>query len=121
MEWGYALHHIRQSLESAMRNSLARRATRVAELSVATFLVAAPFRLCPAKAAESQPLAQVEISVDTGKVINAMRGGIGASWHAIEEPIPVGHGGSGWGAYPVAEDDRAWQQIYRHAAWLGLD
>ncbi len=50
-----------------------------------------------------------------------MRGGIGASWHAIEQPIPIGHGGSGWGAYPAAEDERAWQQIYRHASWLGLD
>ena len=28
------------------------------------------------------------VSVDTGTVVNAMRGGIGASWHAIEEPIP---------------------------------
>lgn len=50
-----------------------------------------------------------------------MRGGIGASWHAIEEPIPIGNGGSGWGAYPPAEDERAWQQIYRYATWLGLD
>ena len=31
------------------------------------------------------------------------------------------HGGSGWGGYPPAEDQRAWQQIYRHADWLGLD
>jgi len=54
-------------------------------------------------------------------VINTMRGGIGASWHAIEKPIPVGHGGSGWGAYPPAEDERAWEQIYQHASWLGLD
>lgn len=50
-----------------------------------------------------------------------MRGGIGASWHAIEQPIAIGHGGSGWGAYPPAEDERAWEQIYRHASWLGLD
>ena len=64
---------------------------------------------------------QVEINVDTGNVTNVMRGGIGASWHAIEKPIPIGHGGSGWGAYPAAEDERAWQQIYRHAEWLGLD
>ena len=60
-----------------------------------------------------------------------MRGGIGASWHAMETTIPYGvkhpvftsysHGGSGWGGYPPAEDERAWQQIYRHASWLGLD
>ena len=49
----------------------------------------------------------------------------------MEETIPYGvkhpaftsysHGGSGWGAYPPAEDERRWQQIYRHANWLGLD
>jgi hypothetical protein len=70
-------------------------------------------------------------TVDCAKVVNIMRGGIGASWHAMETPIPYGiqhpvfssysHGGSGWGGYPPAEDERAWQQIYRHANWLGLD
>ncbi|MEI6646605.1 MAG: hypothetical protein WCP12_11265 [bacterium] len=63
----------------------------------------------------------VHIAVDTSTVTNSMRGGIGASWHAIEEPIPIGHGGSGWGGYPPAEDDAAWAQIDRHARWLGLD
>ena len=54
-----------------------------------------------------------------------LRGGMGASWHAMETPIPVvgdrSHGGSGWGGYPPAGDDAAWRQIYRHADWLGLD
>src|SRR5512143_3729643 len=74
----------------------------------------------------------VRMTVDAARVVNTMRGGIGASWHAIEEPIPVSekphpifpnksHGGSGWGAYPPAEDDKAWAQIDRHARWLGLD
>jgi hypothetical protein len=74
----------------------------------------------------------VRITVDLARVVNTMRGGIGASWHAIEEPIPVSekphpvfpnksHGGSGWGAYPPAEDEAAWAQIDRHARWLGLD
>jgi hypothetical protein len=31
------------------------------------------------------------------------------------------HGGSGWGAYPPAEDTAAWAQIDRHARWLGFD
>jgi len=66
-----------------------------------------------------------------GTVAVGVRGGLGASWHAIEEVIPYGvkhpvfqgysHGGSGWGGYPAADDARRWQQIYRHAEWLGLD
>jgi hypothetical protein len=74
----------------------------------------------------------VRISVDLTRLVNTMRGGLGASWHAIEEPIPISakphpvfgllsHGGSGWGAYPPAEDAAAWAQIDRHARWLGFD
>ena len=82
---------------------------------------AASLPLCTADATQPSAPPVVEISVDSSKVTNTMRGGIGASWHAIEQPIPIGHGGSGWGAYPPAEDERAWQQIYSHASWLGLD
>ena len=75
---------------------------------------------------------EVSVTVDLGNVVNTMRGGIGASWHAIEAPIPYSetrhppfpnksHGGSGWGAYPPAEDNAAWKQISRHARWLGFD
>jgi len=80
-------------------------------------------KVARAKPAPAAPVASSElrISVDAATVTNTMRGGIGASWHAIEEPIPGTHGGSGWGAYPPAEDDAAWQQIDRHARWLGLD
>ena len=67
----------------------------------------------------------VTIRVDGSRIIHQMAGGIGASWHAIESPIPVvgnrSHGGSGWGGYPVAGEVAAWRQIYRHADWLGLD
>jgi hypothetical protein len=83
-------------------------------------------------AAGALPPKEVRVVVDTARVVNTMRGGIGASWHAIEQPIPVSekphpvfanksHGGSGWGAYPPAEDEAAWAQIDRHARWLGLD
>jgi hypothetical protein len=86
--------------------------------SVALWVMLLPIR---ASAGE----ASVTISLDCDYVRHVMRGGIGASWHAIETPIPVvngrSHGGSGWGGYPPAEDGRAWRQIYRHAEWLGLD
>ena len=89
-------------------------------IAIVALLMVLAFPLHAAECAHKTP-AMVEITVDTSKVINTMRGGIGASWHAIEKPIPIGHGGSAWGAYPPADDERAWQQIYRHASWLGLD
>ncbi len=67
----------------------------------------------------------VSIQVDGARVLHKMAGGIGASWHAIEAPIPVvggrSHGGSGWGGYPPARDDASWRQIDHFADWLGLD
>lgn len=63
----------------------------------------------------------VKLKVDTIHPMRTMRGGLGASWHAIEVPIPNHGGGSGWGAYPPAGDEAAWQSIYRHADWLGLN
>jgi hypothetical protein len=93
--------------------------------------VLASWSFAGAAAAQKAADNEVTIDVDCGRVVNTMRGGMGASWHAMETPIPYGvehpifkgysHGGSGWGGYPPAEDDRAWQQIYRHALWLGLD
>jgi hypothetical protein len=77
--------------------------------------------------------ADLQVEVDLSKPLHTMRGGIGASFHAIETPMLVtpggdarfggiiSHGGSGWGAYPPAEDEKAWRQIEHHADWLGLD
>jgi hypothetical protein len=70
---------------------------------------------------------RVSVEVNTGKVIRVMRGGIGASFHAIERPMlphrPNGSmvGGSAWGANPAPDDDRRWREVLAHADWLGLD
>jgi hypothetical protein len=76
-------------------------------------------------AASALPSSEVTLTVNPEAVIHTMRGGFGASWHAIERPIPVeknrSHGGSAWGANPPPEDAKAWRQICRHADWLGLD
>ena len=88
-------------------------------LAGAVASVARPTALRPRR--ELPQAGTVQAVVDCGDVVNVMRGGIGASWHAMETPIPIGHCGSGWGGYPPAEDERAWRQIYRHAEWLGLD
>jgi hypothetical protein len=71
--------------------------------------------------------AQVRISVAADRPVRTMLGGMGASWHAIEDPKagkrPDGGmlAGSAWGANPPADDARAWKELTRHADWLGLD
>ena len=79
----------------------------------------------------AQAAPEVGITVRADEVVHVMRGGIGASWHAIEAEIPTNvkhpvfagpaHGGSAWGGNPPADDDARWKQIERHADWLGLD
>ncbi len=109
-----------------------RREWKGAAFMLMAVCVTALVAQTPATPAPStQQEGPVFVTVDCAKVVNTMRGGLGASWHAMETPIPYGvkhpvfsgysHGGSGWGAYPPAQDERAWQQIYRHAEWLGLD
>jgi len=56
-----------------------------------------------------------------------MRGGMGASFHAISATLPGmrpgggSYSGSAWGGNPDAGDDKHWQEIFKHAEWLGLD
>ncbi|MBS0000286.1 MAG: cellulase family glycosylhydrolase [Cyclobacteriaceae bacterium] len=61
------------------------------------------------------------IAVQADEITHQMKGGIGASWHAIEEPCQGYNAGSAWGANPDPEDDQAWESLYAHADWLGLN
>ncbi len=70
----------------------------------------------------------VSIQIEMQSPVRTLRGGLGASWHAIERPmIGTGEirqgalGGSAWGGNPPADDEAAWRTLYRHARWLGLD
>ena len=74
-----------------------------------------------------------EIKVDASQIIHTMKGGMGASWHALHHDIPlenekfkypvreIAARGSAWGGNPPASDTSAWKQIKNHAAWLGLN
>ena len=76
---------------------------------------------------------EVTITVDAGKVVHMMRGGIGASWHAIGPtvyyyPDLIGRDnrtclGSAFGGNPPLrpEYEPAWRDLLQHARWLGLD
>ena len=61
------------------------------------------------------------ITVQADEILHQMKGGIGASWHAIEEPCQGYNAGSAWGANPRLEDKEAWESLYAYADWLGLN
>lgn len=61
------------------------------------------------------------IRVNFSKPIHTMQGGIGASWHAIEKPAPLPLYVNGRGGNPPLENKSAWNQLYQHASWLGMD
>lgn len=73
-----------------------------------------------------------DINIDSGLIVYKMAGGIGASWHAISEDTIdespeykwaaryKNNRGSAWGGNPPVTNTDAWEQIYRHASWLGM-
>lgn len=90
-------------------------------------LLALPWCCSTAMPLFAQKPVPVEIRVQADRALRKMQGGIGASFHAIEEPKPGQRptggvwAGSAWGANPPAEDEAAWRSLFRHANWLGLD
>ena len=77
--------------------------------------------------AGGQPI-PVTITIAAAEPARVMRGGIGASFHAISATLPgrnpAGGGswsGSAWGGNPDAADDRHWEELFKHADWLGMD
>lgn len=73
------------------------------------------------------------IKIDGNDISHTMKGGIGASWHAMIFDLPLENSkyaypmdttnprGSAWGGNPPLSDENAWNQVYAHAKWLGLD
>jgi len=71
------------------------------------------------------------IHIDTGVATHTMAGGAGASWHAMgpeaywypDMPNRDNRNsrGSGWGGNPPLNSTDAWNDLERHASWLGLD
>ncbi|HEY3372700.1 MAG TPA: cellulase family glycosylhydrolase [Prolixibacteraceae bacterium] len=73
------------------------------------------------------------IRVDESQIIHTMKGGMGASWHAISKELPLNNEkykypvragsprGSAYGGNPPVADTAAWNQIKNHATWLGLN
>ena len=72
-------------------------------------------------AGENKEQPECLITVEGDEILYRMKGGIGASWHAIEEPCQGYNAGSAWGANPRLEDPESWGSLYGYADWLGLD
>ncbi len=82
---------------------------------------------------EKKSKKHLSVSVNATIVINTMRGGIGASWHAMAKEIPLVNEkydypvryhnprGSAYGANPPVAEMKKWKQIFGHASWLGLN
>ncbi|MGH9617878.1 MAG: cellulase family glycosylhydrolase, partial [Acidobacteriaceae bacterium] len=67
------------------------------------------------------------IHIAAGTPVRAMRGGIGASFHAVSADLPgLKPAGDSWsgsesGGNPDADDDKHWDELFKHAEWLGMD
>ena len=97
------------------------------------------FRVADADAEECAPRDQpagspaAALTVDLGRSVHSMRGGLGASWHALGPTVfhypdlvkrdnRTCRGSAFGGNPPLRPDSRpAWQDLLRHARWLGLD
>jgi len=82
--------------------------------------------LFPGLLAAETPV-QIKIHIDAARTLRTMRGGIGASFHVIDTELPGRRSplgswsGSAWGGNPGPDDGKQWQDLFRHAEWLGLD
>lgn len=75
----------------------------------------------------------VKIDIDSAEIIYTMQGGMGASWHAIQDVFPLNNEkykipvrevaplGSAHGGNPPVKNIKAWEQIKNHATWLGMN
>ena len=76
---------------------------------------------------------KMDIQINANSVVHQMKGGIGASWHALIHDIPMEREkydypvrfnnprGSAFGGNPPLAVTAAWQQVFDHASWLGLN
>jgi len=95
------------------------------------FILLAVFTLTACKSDKDKAIL---IQVDAADRIHTMKGGMGASWHAISADLPLDNEkytikaretgaarGSAWGGNPPVSYTKAWEQLKDHASWLGLN
>ncbi len=82
---------------------------------------------------KTNQMKKASVNVDLSNVEYTMKGGIGASWHAIGKEIALHNEkysikareknarGSGYGGNPPLSYTKAWDQLKNDARWLGLN
>lgn len=107
-----------------------KRSTRVVAVVLIAQLIIAAAKIC---AQPPSATSSTSILVSGDKVVHVMASGAGASWQAIGstgfwyKKTRFGHRpgirarGSGWGGTPTVDYTDAWEDLRRHAHWLGLD
>ncbi len=105
---------------------------RFGPLLASLLIVAMAGRASGAPQATGGGRGSARIQVDASRVVHAMRGGLGASWHALVHDVPLANEkydypvrftsprGSAWGGNSPLGNEAAWADLYRHARWLGL-
>lgn len=69
----------------------------------------------------------VRIHITAGEPVHWMKGGIGASFHAVAAELPydkardLAWAGSEWGGNPEPGDEKHWDELFKHADWLGMN
>jgi hypothetical protein len=80
----------------------------------------------PAAGVAGKPV-PVRIHIDGGEPVHWMKGGIGASIHAVAAELPRNPvtgdswAGSEWGGNPGPDDVQRWEELFRHAEWLSMN
>ena len=83
--------------------------------------------------AKESKMKKANIRIDLSKVEYTMKGGLGASWHAISREMPLNNEkyiikareknprGSAYGGNPPLSDTAVWNQLRNYAGWLGMN
>lgn len=107
------------------------KTTSISELKLTLLIILAAYCL---SGCEEKKDAQILIHVDASQIHHTMKGGLGASWHAISAVLPLDNEkytikaretgsvrGSAYGGNPPVSYTKAWDQLKHHASWLGLN
>ncbi len=129
------MHTVSEEMGKGKKYALTRKIPWIAGsvLMGTVLLLSVLWIVLPGKSSDAFKTTSMEITVNPSDVHYTMKGGMGASWHAIQLDLPlnneryeipareVASRGSAWGGNPPVEQRTAWVQLKEHASWLGMN